>query len=75
MKKTLFMIIALLLCAVNLQAASSAGKDIYVSLETGKNKNNGSKSSPLKNLWIWSHKRQRCSITKIIWQHSKGALL
>lgn len=51
MKKTLFMIIALLLCAVNLQAASSAGKDIYVSLETGKNKNNGSKSSPLKNLW------------------------
>lgn len=49
MKKSVFLMIALLLCVAALQEASA--KDIYVSLETGKNKNDGSKTSPLKNLW------------------------
>ncbi len=33
-------------------AASCAGAaDIHVSLSTGKNKNDGTKEAPLKNLW------------------------
>ena len=34
-----------------LAAASVGAADIYVSLETGKNKNEGTKEAPLKNLW------------------------
>ena len=30
---------------------SASAADIYVSLETGKNKNAGTKEAPLKNLW------------------------
>ena len=37
---------ASLVCAASLSAA-----DIYVSLSTGKNKNDGTKEAPLKNLW------------------------
>jgi len=46
MKKSLAVFFAMALTA---SAASAA--DIYVSLETGKNKNDGSKAAPLKNLW------------------------
>ena len=39
------------LTLVALTASAAAAKDIYVSLETGKNKNEGTKEAPLKNLW------------------------
>ncbi len=37
--------------ALALTASVASAADIYVSLETGKNKNDGSKGAPLKNLW------------------------
>ena len=37
--------------AMMLGVTSLCAKDIYVSLETGKNKNEGTKEAPLKNLW------------------------
>ena len=37
--------------AAALAAAAVQAADIYVSLETGKNKNDGTKEAPLKNLW------------------------
>ena len=37
--------------AAALAATTAAAADIYVSLETGKNKNAGTKEAPLKNLW------------------------
>ncbi len=39
------------LTAAALAATTAAAADIYVSLETGKNKNEGTKEAPLKNLW------------------------
>jgi len=42
---------ALLSLVVATCAASVSAADIYVSLETGKNKNSGTKEAPLKNLW------------------------
>ena len=39
------------LTAAALAATTAAAADIYVSLETGKNKNDGTKEAPLKNLW------------------------
>ena len=39
------------LTAAALAATTAAATDIYVSLETGKNKNEGTKEAPLKNLW------------------------
>ena len=39
------------LTAVALAATTATAADIYVSLETGKNKNAGTKEAPLKNLW------------------------
>ena len=38
------------LCLAGAALAADA-KDIYVSIETGKNKNEGTKEAPLKNLW------------------------
>ena len=37
--------------AMALTASVASAADIYVSLETGKNKNEGTKEAPLKNLW------------------------
>ena len=45
MKRLIFGFIAMV-CAAAVQAG-----DIYVSLESGKNKNDGTKAAPLKNLW------------------------
>ena len=45
MKRLIFGFIAMV-CAAAVQAG-----DIYVSLENGKNKNDGTKEAPLKNLW------------------------
>ncbi len=39
------------LFAMALTASVASAADIYVSLETGKNKNEGTKEAPLKNLW------------------------
>ena len=39
------------LTAVALAATTATAADIYVSLETGKKKNPGTKEAPLKNLW------------------------
>ncbi len=44
--RKLMVFAAALACMTSLYA-----KDIYVSLETGKNKNEGTKEAPLKNLW------------------------
>ena len=44
--RKLMVFAAALACVTSLCA-----KDIYVSLETGKNKNEGTKEAPLKNLW------------------------
>ena len=41
----------LITAAVVLSAFAAGAADIYVSLETGKNKNEGTKEAPLKNLW------------------------
>lgn len=46
MRKKVFLLVALFLGAVSIQAA-----DIYVALESGKNKAEGTKTAPLKNLW------------------------
>ncbi len=37
--------------ALAVAATAAQAADIYVSLETGKNKNEGTKEAPLKNLW------------------------
>ena len=37
--------------ALAVAATTAQAADIYVSLETGKNKNEGTKEAPLKNLW------------------------
>ena len=37
--------------AMALTASAASAADIYVSLENGKNKNEGTKEAPLKNLW------------------------
>ena len=37
--------------ALAIAATTAQAADIYVSLETGKNKNAGTKEAPLKNLW------------------------
>ena len=41
----------LMFAAVAMAAAVAGAADIYVSLEGGKNKNEGTKEAPLKNLW------------------------
>ena len=40
-----------LAAAIAASAVTAGAADIYVSLETGKNKNPGTKEAPLKNLW------------------------
>ena len=46
------------LFAMALTASVASAADIYVSLETGKNKNEGTKEAPLKNLWKALEKSQ-----------------
>ena len=41
----------LMAAALAATAGAAQAADIYVSLETGKNKNDGTKEAPLKNLW------------------------
>ena len=41
----------MLFAAVGACVLSASATDLYVSLETGKNKNEGTKEAPLKNLW------------------------
>lgn len=41
----------MLALAVATVSASVSAADLYVSVETGKNKNAGTKEAPLKNLW------------------------
>ena len=41
----------MLFVAVGACVLSASATDLYVSLETGKNKNEGTKEAPLKNLW------------------------